>query len=421
MASCGIPHRVVVQTLRTVNRSCSVLTRLSDSTIRAFHPSQTCSRPYCFRQQLCHHHDYRLTRRHAISGARSSPWCSTHLERPVSTSSTLLAEATVNPLTDTDPFKLAADEVKDLRADICKVLEANEPKMQEMAQYYFSRGKMFRPMVCMLMSKLCNNQNNMGDSVLPSQRIIAMVMEMLHSASLIHDDVVDAADERRNMKSLNMIYGQRRSILAGNFIHTQASKIISSIGNSRVIALHATAVEDIISGEFLQLHTKEDESERFKLYMKKTHKKTASPLACYNKCVAILSNVDETLIDAAYSYGYNFGMSYQIIDDVLDFVGQEKMGKPTDSDLKMGMVNAPVLFAAMECQDLHPVIMRRFSEPGDVEYARDMIKKTSALDRTRDLAAEHIEQAIRSLDHFTPCPARDALAQVPLILSRRKV
>ncbi|RUS81327.1 hypothetical protein EGW08_010894 [Elysia chlorotica] len=293
--------------------------------------------------------------------------------------------------------------------------------MQHMSEYVFSKGKMFRPMVCLLMSKLCNNHGKLGDSVLPSQRIVAMVMEMLHTASLVHDDVIDAANERRDMPSLNKLHGQRKSILTGNFIHTQASMIISSIGNPRVIALHATAVEDIIIGEFLQLHTREDENERFQLYLKKTHKKTASPLACYNKCVAILANLDESLIDAAYSYGYNFGMSYQVIDDVLDFIGQEKMGKPTDSDLKMGMVNAPVLFAAKECKDLHPVIMRRFSEPGDVEYAREMIKQTHALDRCRDLAAEYIEAAVRSLDNFAPCPARDALTQVPLTLSRRKI
>ncbi|GFR75051.1 decaprenyl-diphosphate synthase subunit 1 [Elysia marginata] len=149
-----------------------------------------------------------------------------------------------------------------------------------------------------------------------------MVAEMLHTASLIHDDVVDAANERRGIDSLNKKYGQRQSILSGNFIHTQASSIISSIGNPRVISLHSGVVEDIITAEFMQLGTKEDEQERFKHYMRKTHKKTASLIATYCKC---------------------------FIDDVLDFiVGQEAMGKPTDSDLKLGLANGPVLYAAME-------------------------------------------------------------------------
>ncbi|KAK3766216.1 hypothetical protein RRG08_017657 [Elysia crispata] len=452
MATPGISGRGFVRTLKTLRRS-TVLQRLhenansalnvavskecdifpnTDSLTRRLHSSPTSFEPHCCHYyHSCHHHRRHYNQYHIPNkyqrtdsicpSAKPNPWCAVSNQRLLSTTTEHLRDTKTSSLVETDPYKIVASEMKDLAPDICKVLEVDIPNMQHMTQYYFGLGKAFRPMVCLLMAKVCNSHLNMGDTVFESQRNVAMVAEMLHTASLVHDDVIDAADERRGLESLNKKYGQRQSILVGNYILSKATMLLAQIGNPKIISLLSTVVEDIISGEFMQLGSKEDENERFQHYLKKTYKKTASLIANTCKAVAVMSNVEDDLVDAAYEYGRNLGMSFQLVDDVLDFVASKQaMGKPTDADLKLGLANAPVLFAAMEYKELQPMIMRRFAEEGDVEYARAMVEKTDGVRQTKMLAARHSEEAIKKLAEFSPCPARDALARVCRILLGRE-
>ncbi|RUS76784.1 hypothetical protein EGW08_015461 [Elysia chlorotica] len=450
MATTGSSGRVFLRSLKTFRRSYSFVRTLpenincaanipatkdfevfpnNESLIRRLHSSPTSFHRCCRHHHSHHHHgsQYCTPSKYQHTGsicpsAEPNPWCSIPNQRQLSsTSPQQLRNMKVCSMAETDPYKIVAKEMEDLAPDICKVLEVDVAKMQHMSQYYFGLGKAFRPMVCLLMAKVCNNHLNIGDDVLESQRSVAMVAEMLHTASLVHDDVIDAADERRGLESLNKKYGQRQSIMAGNYILSKATMLLAQIGNPQIISLLSTVVEDVISGEFMQLGSKEDENERFQHYLKKTYKKTASLIANTCKAVAVMSNVQEDLVDAAYEYGRNLGMSFQLVDDVLDFVASKQaMGKPTDADLKLGLANAPVLFAAMEYKELQPMIMRRFSEKGDVEYARAMVEKTDGVKQTKMLAARHSDEAIKKLAEFSPCPARDALARVSKILLERE-
>ena len=133
---------------------------------------------------------------------------------------------------------------------------------------------------------------------------------------------------------------------------------------------------DLVQGEFMQMGSKEDENERFSHYIHKSFKKTASLIAYTCKAVALLSGANQGFQEAAFQYGRNLGIAFQLVDDLLDFVSsQAELGKPAAADLKLGLATAPVLFACEKFPDLNIMIMRRFSEPGDVEKAYEAVMK----------------------------------------------
>lgn len=136
------------------------------------------------------------------------------------------------------------------------------------------------------------------------------------------------------------------------------------------------AIVDLVLGEFMQMGSKKEEKERFSHYIQKTFKKTASLIAYTCKAVTYLATADDELQKAAFEYGKNLGIAFQLVDDMLDFVSsQAELGKPAANDLKLGLATAPVLFACEKFPELNEMIIRRFSEPGDVEKTYDAVMK----------------------------------------------
>lgn len=320
-------------------------------------------------------------------------------------------------------YKLVEEEFSTLSEDIKELTSSNKTELQSIAHYHIDgQGKSLRPMVVILMAKCCNYHHTYDDSILYPQRVIAMISEMIHTASLIHDDVIDMSDIRRGKPSVKALWGERKAILAGNFILSQASSALANLQNEYVVTVISGVIEDLVKGEFMQLGSKEDENERFNHYLKKTFKKTASLIANSCKAVAILGNCCEDVVDIAYNYGRNMGLAFQLVDDILDFISCDKvMGKPTTADLKLGLATAPVLFAAQEYPELHPMIMRRFSEVGDVRRARDLIAKSDGVAQTRILAEQHAKEAVRMIQQLKTCSSQQALIHlVKFVLDRKK-
>lgn len=197
---------------------------------------------------------------------------------------------------------------------------------------------------------------------------------------------------------------------------------MARIRNEDVIAILSNVFNDLVLGEFMQLGSKENEDERFAHYLLKTFKKTASLIAYSCKAVTVLSGGNEALQEIAFQYGRNVGIAFQLVDDLLDFVSsQSTMGKPTAADLKLGLATAPVLFACEKFPELHALIMRRFSEPGDVAIALDAVMKSDGLEQTRFLAHQHCLEAIRCIEQLCPSGEQKALiALTDLVLNRVK-
>ncbi|KAK2854492.1 hypothetical protein Q7C36_006361 [Tachysurus vachellii] len=322
-----------------------------------------------------------------------------------------------------DPFSLAHEDLKNLYEDIKKQLLVSKAELKALCDYYFDgKGKAFRPMIVVLMARACNIHSNRDGDLLPAQRSIAMISEMIHTASLVHDDVIDGADMRRGKTTINEVWGERKAILAGDFILSAASMALARIGNTTVVSVLSQVIEDLVRGEFMQLGSKENENERFKHYLEKTFKKTASLIANSCKAVSILVNSDPEVHEIAYQYGRNVGIAFQLVDDMLDFTScANRLGKPSAADLRLGLATGPVLFACQQFPELHSMIMRRFGSDGDVDQAWRYVLESDGVEQTSFLAQHYCHEATRQISRLQPSPERDALIRLTeLVLNRDK-
>ncbi|KAF4518852.1 hypothetical protein B566_EDAN006703, partial [Ephemera danica] len=318
-----------------------------------------------------------------------------------------------------DPFRLLEDDLKHVYTDIRQELErnSNQHLLQTISTYYFDgQGKALRPMLACLMARAVNCHLDVHQGqVLPSQRQVAMIAEMIHTASLVHDDVIDQADIRRGKPSANVLWDHKKVTMAGDYILAVASQMIARLRHDDVTQVLSQVLTDLVQGEFMQLGSKETENERFAHYLTKTYRKTASLIANSLKACVMLVGADENVTELAFQYGRNVGLAFQLVDDLLDFVSNsEAMGKPTAADLKLGLATAPY-------PELNPMIMRRFQEPGDVERAFELVHKSQGLEQTRFLARKHCLEAARLASSLAESPFQKALiTAVDLAINRMK-
>uniref|UniRef100_A0A6A7FTZ6 All trans-polyprenyl-diphosphate synthase PDSS1 n=1 Tax=Hirondellea gigas TaxID=1518452 RepID=A0A6A7FTZ6_9CRUS len=312
------------------------------------------------------------------------------------------------------PHKLAEPDLLNLFIDIRKALKCPEVDLEDIACYYFDgQGKVIRPIITVLMARALNQHVSQHHRLLRNQLEIAKVTEMIHTASLLHDDVLDMADIRRGKPSVTLRFGQRKSVMAGDYILAVASTLLARINNPQVTIVLAQVLADLVQGEFMQLGSKENENERFSHYLDKTFKKTASLIAHSCQAVGILGGADEQLQQVCFQYGRNVGIAFQLVDDVLDFVASaNSMGKPASVDLKLGIATAPVLFACEKFPELNAMILRRFSEPGDVTFAFECVHRSDGLQQTKLLARKHCLEAIRVLDALAHSQEKMALIAI---------
>ncbi|WVN90901.1 uncharacterized protein L203_106146 [Cryptococcus depauperatus CBS 7841] len=269
-------------------------------------------------------------------------------------------------------------------------------------------------------------------TILSTQRRLASVTEMIHVASLLHDDVIDGSDLRRGSPSAPSTFGSKLSILSGDFLLGRASVALARLGSSEVVELLASAIANLVEGEVMQLRaTSEPEKaptvKGFEDYMRKTYLKTASLMAKSARAAVVLGGcgtVDDQAAwvkDVAYGYGRNLGIAFQLIDDALDYLPPDSsLGKPSNgADLRLGLATAPALFAWETNPQLGPLILRKFTEPGDVEVARDIVEKCKGLEKTVELARKFAEEARRLAEMLPASGARDALVELTVKVVER--
>ena len=309
--------------------------------------------------------------------------------------------------------------MKFLTGNIRKLLGSGHPSLDRAAKYYTqAEGKHIRPLIVLLMSRatsLCpkaperqqatiqassaintsispvsvlsdynpsaaaeNEPVSAYPDILPSQRRLAEITELIHTASLLHDDVIDHSESRRGAPSANLEFGNKMAVLAGDFLLGRASVALARLRHAEVIELLATVIANLVEGEFMQLkNTARDEAnpqwseEALTYYLKKTYLKTASLISKSCRAAALLGGADAATVDAAYNYGRNLGLAFQLVDDLLDYTRSEKeLGKPAGADLELGLATAPLLFAWKTNPELGALVGRKFSQPGDVELVR---------------------------------------------------
>ncbi|KAL1884142.1 hypothetical protein VTK73DRAFT_6811 [Phialemonium thermophilum] len=398
--------------------------------------------------------------------------------------SNAITRATKGDLPTVDPLRIVAKEMKFLTGNIRKLLGSGHPSLDRAAKYYTqSEGKHVRPLIVLLMSRatsLCpkapqrqeatakasagidnsisplsiladtNPSSPLSSAslspltdaseqdaatassdidILPSQRRLAEITELIHTASLLHDDVIDHSISRRGAPSANLEFGNKMAVLAGDFLLGRASVALARLRHAEVIELLATVIANLVEGEFMQLkNTARDEAnpvwseEALSYYLQKTYLKTASLISKSCRAAALLGGADAATVDAAYAYGKNLGLAFQLVDDMLDYTRSEKeLGKPAGADLELGLATAPLLFAWKTIPELGALVGRKFEGEGDVERARFLVMQSDGIEQTRALAQDYAQKAIDAITPFPDSDAKDGLIEMAVkTLQRRK-
>ncbi|KAI4315017.1 hypothetical protein L6164_027868 [Bauhinia variegata] len=312
-----------------------------------------------------------------------------------------------------DPFSLVADELSHIAHRLQAMVAAEVPKLASVAEYFFKmgvEGKRFRPTILLLMSTAVNvpipgspPTNELGGTLTTKlrsrQQSIAEITEMIHVASLLHDDVLDDADTRRGIGSLNSIMGNKLAVLAGDLLLSRACVALASLKNTEVVSLIAKVVEHLVTGETMQMTSTSDQRCSMEYYMEKTYYKTASLISSSCKAIALLAGQTAEVSTLAFEYGKNLGLAYQLIDDVLDFTGTSaSLGKGSLSDISQGIVTAPFLFAMEEFPQLRAVVDEGFDNSANVDLALEYLEKSRGIQRTKELAMKHANLAAAAID-----------------------
>ncbi len=275
--------------------------------------------------------------------------------------------------------------------------ESGLPGGEMAEQTIVSGGKKVRPIITLLAGALrpCD-----------SERIVTMAtaIELLHIASLIHDDTVDLAHTRRGQATVSSLFGSDVAVLLGDYVFASSATYVCDTGNIRVIRRFSETIMELAKGELAERFSVHDWSQTIDDYKLRIYDKTASLICTAAESGSVLSGAPEEQTEALRSFGYNVGMAFQIVDDVLDFTGSdEELGKPAGADLLQGTLTLPALLYA-ERQPSEPVVRRLLAgsrEEDDLREMVSLIRESSVID-----------EALATLDSYRAA-ARDSLAALP--------
>lgn len=311
-----------------------------------------------------------------------------------------------------------------VEADLCllsenliKLVGTHHPIFFEAAKHLFAAGgKRVRPAIVLLVSRA----TMLDDDITERHRRLAEITEMIHTASLVHDDVVDEAELRRGVPTVNSLFGNGVAVLAGDFLFAQSSWYLANLDNLEVVKLLSEVIMNFATGEIQQGMSQFDPEVTIEAYLQKSYYKTASLIANSSKAAGLLSDVSKETAEHLYGYGRHWGLAFQIVDDILDFTGSTSMlGKPALADISSGNLTAPALYALEEKPYLEELVERQFSKPGDLESAIALITDSNGIERSRALAAHHARIAVEHLADLPPSQSKQALINMAdYVLSR---
>uniref|UniRef100_A0A383WLT2 Solanesyl diphosphate synthase n=1 Tax=Tetradesmus obliquus TaxID=3088 RepID=A0A383WLT2_TETOB len=286
-------------------------------------------------------------------------------------------------------------------------------------QIFGAGGKKLRPMIVFLVARATANLAGMDD-ITERHRRLAEIIEMIHTASLVHDDVLDDCSVRRGKQTVNTMFGTRVAVLAGDFLFAQASWLIANLENLEVIKLISKVIADFANGEISQASSLFDTEVSLQQYSDKSFYKTASLIAASCRSSAVFSGMDEEQKQAMYDYGKHLGLAFQVVDDILDFTqSTEQLGKPQGQDLASGNLTAPVIFALQRSPELEQLIQSEFTEEGSLQRALALVSEAGGLDAAMELAEQEGQLARQALGGLKDCPAKRSLElMVDYVLER---
>ena len=253
--------------------------------------------------------------------------------------------------------------------------------------------------------------------------IMATAVELLHIATLIHDDTVDDSDIRWGKATVSNLWGRNVAVVLGDYIFAASATFVCDTGNIRVIRRFSETIMELSSGELYEVAEAYDSGQSRERYLDRIYKKTASLFTTAGQSGALLSGAPESDVERLTDYGYNLGMAFQIVDDILDFEAtQEEVSKPVGNDLLQGVMTLPAITAMERYPSDNPIValFQDPEDPGRLQEVLDMIQDRSVLDESYGVAREYGDKALASLKQLGRNRSRDSLEElVDYVLARR--
>jgi len=278
-------------------------------------------------------------------------------------------------------------------------------------------GKRLRPALVILSSRI-------GDADVDHVFNLAMGIEFIHTATLVHDDLIDHSPTRRGITTIHEQFGPNPAIIIGDYYFAKGANLLAAIGEPRIDAAISSAVMTICMGELLQMTSRNDYEQSTEAYYRKIGRKTATLVATCCYCGGVVGGQPDGDVEALRRYGYNLGMAFQIADDVLDYIATSaEVGKPVGADLRQGTVTLPLMLALHDdatAPALHAILDQRELSDEDYESVVRIVRDSSAITAAERHAQDFAARAAAELDHFPDTPARTALTRMcDYVVARR--
>ncbi|HEX6923041.1 MAG TPA: heptaprenyl diphosphate synthase component II [Bacillales bacterium] len=314
---------------------------------------------------------------------------------------------------------------RDLRSDLSLIekeleqtVQAAHPDLQEASLHLLKAGgKRIRPVFVLLSGKF-------GHYDLDKVKKVAVALELIHMASLVHDDVIDESEIRRGRPTIKSKWDNRVAMYTGDYMFSRALELITEIEKPELHKVLSGAIVEMCLGEIEQIRELYDWNVNFREYLRRVKRKTALLIAVSCQLGAIGAGADWKVSRQLYRFGYYVGMSYQITDDVLDFVGSEKqLGKPAGSDLKQGNVTLPALYALQDETrrgEIESFLRTRNQSGKDWKNVLDLVLHSGGIEFSRRLSARYLDKALKALDSLPEIKAKRSLYEIAVYIGSRK-
>lgn len=276
-------------------------------------------------------------------------------------------------------------------------------------------GKRIRPVFVLLAGKFGHYDINVMKNV-------AVALELIHMASLVHDDVIDDADLRRGQPTVKAKWDNKIAMYTGDFVFALALELMTNLERADAHKILADTIVEVTVGEIQQIRDKYRFNQNLRDYLRRIKRKTALLIAASCQIGAIAADVEEALHKKLYRFGYYVGMSFQITDDILDFVAtEEELGKPAGSDLLQGNITAPALFALEDTKNRIEIEkVHENMEAAEIQRIITLIKQSGAIEKSVELSDRYLNKALAILEELPANKAKKTLRDIARFIGRRK-
>jgi len=288
------------------------------------------------------------------------------------------------------------DEILDIKSEILKYLESDIPLIDKVSKYIIEApSKKIRPLLVAIIGKALNLDKDKSYK-------LAVIIEFIHTATLLHDDVVDLSGKRRGKDTVNKVWGNEASVLVGDFLYSRSFEVMIELKDMEIMKILASATNTIAKGEVLQLMYVDQVETSVDQYLKVIQYKTATLFEALCECTAVLAKGDDSLRKNLAMYGRNIGLAFQISDDVLDYTAssEEQIGKNIGDDLSGGKITMPFIYAYENSAEKQKKVLRdiiKNRKTQDFMVLRDIIFETNSIEFTQKKANEFVVKAKNNL------------------------